>query len=143
MNSVEINKEKIFQIILEKGNDTIWGRLEFEDLLIVQEGKNVQEVIDGIKIQLRDAESEDDNLNIFLKTVDFEEVEFTFAYDLSQFFKEFDVLKISTFAKICEINPSLMRKYVSGIHYPSEKQLKKIQEGLSILVNNLSNIKLI
>jgi hypothetical protein len=144
MYSVEKkNKSKTFKLILEKGKGTIWGRLELEDLLIVHEGNNIQEVANGVKAQLKELKSDEELSNDLLKAIDIDEFEFMFAYDLSQFFKEFEVLKISSFAKICGINPSLMRKYVSGIHYPSEKQLKKIQEGLEILVNSLSNIKLI
>lgn len=59
---------------------------------------------------------------------------------LQEFFKEFNLINISAFAQLCGINPSLMRKYAVGIEIPSTKQLTKIQQGLDLLIKNLSNV---
>lgn len=143
MNSVKKQKITSLQIILEKGQDSIWGRIECDDLLLVQEGKTVDLVTEGLKEQLIDYVENEGKESKFWKKLDITQLEFTYYYDLTQFFEYFDVFKISTFAKLSGINPSLLRKYASGITYPSEKQLNKIQIALDTLVTDLSKIKFI
>ena len=58
------------------------------------------------------------------------DLEFVYHYDMKSFFEYFDFLNISKVAQRAGINPSLMRKYVSGITNAGEKQYLKLQQAV-------------
>lgn len=51
-------------------------------------------------------------------------------------------LKPNDLARICEINPSLMRQYALGIKKPGEKNLFKINEKICIFAEELKEFKI-
>lgn len=61
---------------------------------------------------------------------------------IQNFFKKYPMIKKSSFADYCGINPSLMRSYASGKRYISKDQLLKIEFGIKKLSNELLTIKL-
>lgn len=65
------------------------------------------------------------------------ELEFDWHYDMKSFFNYFDFLNISKVAERAGINASLMRKYVSGIANPSEKQYAKLKEAVNVFAKEL------
>ncbi|MGX7687145.1 hypothetical protein ACWA1C_08285 [Flectobacillus roseus] len=129
-------------IILEKSIDSIWGRVKIGNSLISENAATEEAVLEGIKFQLRNLKNRKD-IPIEINELNLEELKVTYCYDLTQFFEVFNVLKISAFSKYCDINPSQLRQYVSGVYHPSEKQIKKIQNGLEKLRQDLSKIELI
>jgi predicted RNase H-like HicB family nuclease len=64
--------------------------------------------------------------------------EIEYVYDLSGFFKTFDFFDVSSFAKRIGVNPSLMRRYKSGITKASQTQKAKIAEGIHAVAQQLS-----
>jgi predicted RNase H-like HicB family nuclease len=66
------------------------------------------------------------------------EFAFKYSYDLSGFFKTFDVFDVSAFASYVGINSSLMRCYKQGIKKASASQKTKILQGINRLVKQLS-----
>lgn len=71
------------------------------------------------------------------------ELEFIYKYDLESIFTHFGMLDITAFAKRVGMNPSLMRQYKSGLAKASDKQKKKIEEGLHDLGRELMGAKLV
>ncbi|MDR0989188.1 MAG: type II toxin-antitoxin system HicB family antitoxin [Prevotellaceae bacterium] len=63
-----------------------------------------------------------------------------YRYDMSAFFMTFSFINVSEFAKSIGINPSLMRKYKSGLVAASEKQKNLIQGKLSEITRNLERV---
>lgn len=61
--------------------------------------------------------------------------------DLQLFFKQYG-LKPNDIARICEINPGLMRQYVAGIKHPSPKTIAKINEKLCIFATTLKEFQI-
>ena len=55
-------------------------------------------------------------------------------------FDAFPFLNASAFAEWIGVNPSLMRKYKSGVSVPQGKNRELIQEGLSRIVERLEKV---
>lgn len=69
------------------------------------------------------------------------DVEIDYRYDMSGFFLAFPFINVSEFAKSLDINPSLMRKYKSGIAKAGERQKDLIQRKFDDIVSRLSTVR--
>ncbi|MDO4510194.1 MAG: pilus assembly protein HicB [Bacteroidales bacterium] len=58
------------------------------------------------------------------------EIDFVWHYDMKSFFDYFDFLNVSKVAERAGINPSLMRKYTSGVANAGEKQYLKLRTAV-------------
>jgi len=67
---------------------------------------------------------------------------FEYKYDIASFFDYYSFINITQFAKLAEINPSLMRQYKAG-QYISKRQMAKIETTLHKVGNELSNLSLV
>lgn len=70
-----------------------------------------------------------------------EDMEVEFRYDMSAFFQLFPFVNASELAREIGINPSLMRKYKSGLAKASGKQKDQIQMKFDEIVNRLSAVR--
>jgi hypothetical protein len=112
--------EKIkIELIVEKSEDSLWGRVNYKDNLIVEHADTLNDLEISLKILLHDFED-----------VNIEDIEFDIQYDVYALFEQFDFLNISKVAKHADINPGLLRQYASGVKHPSLMQAKKIEETL-------------
>lgn len=68
-------------------------------------------------------------------------VQIDYRYDMSGFFLAFPFINVSEFAKSLNINPSLMRKYKSGIAKAGERQKDLIQRKFDDIVSRLSAVR--
>ncbi len=68
---------------------------------------------------------------------DLENVTFVYKYDLPSFFNYYPVINVSAFARTIGMNPSLLLQYKLGRAYISEKQMKKIEDGIHRLGSQL------
>lgn len=66
------------------------------------------------------------------------ELEFVYHYDMKSFFEYFDFLNISKVAERAGINPSLMRKYTSGVANAGEGQYLKLQKAIHSMASELA-----
>lgn len=62
--------------------------------------------------------------------------------DLTTFFKKHSYLKASVVAKLAGLNQSLVRQYMNGTKTPSSKQVKKIEEVIHKISQELKTVKL-
>jgi hypothetical protein len=69
-------------------------------------------------------------------------LEFSFKYDIASIFNHFGMLDATGLAKKIGMNPSLLRQYKTGHTLASDKQKKKIEEGLHELGRELLSIRL-
>ncbi len=58
------------------------------------------------------------------------ELNFVWHYDMKSFFDYFNFLNVSKVAERAGINPSLMRKYTSGVAKASDKQYLRLQKAV-------------
>jgi len=107
------------ELIIEKGESGIWGRVNYNDNLIVEEADALDTLQLNLKGLLKDFEG-----------VEPESVSFDIRYDVYALFRQFDFLNISKVAKHAGIHPGLLRQYASGVKHPSLTQAKKIEEAL-------------
>lgn len=68
-------------------------------------------------------------------------LKFDYKYDMQSFFNYFSWINISQLATKVRVNGSLLRQYKQGIAFASEKQCKKIQEGLRELGQELNAVR--
>lgn len=68
-------------------------------------------------------------------------IEFEYSYDLSGFFKSFNIFNVSALAKRIGVNSGLLRQYKSGEVYISEQRKKNIEDSIHKLGNELSLVK--
>jgi hypothetical protein len=124
-----MSKLKKLQLILEKEDGRLWGRVMVNDNLIVAPAASLQALEKKIKKLIRDFEGLD-------------EVQFEYAYDLTVFFEQFNFLNQSKIAELAGINPGLIRQYSSGNKQPSKEQVGKIQNAIQIMAGKLKGIQL-
>lgn len=66
------------------------------------------------------------------------ELEFVYHYDMKSFFEYFNFLNVSKVAERAGINPSLMRKYTSGVANAGEGQYLKLQKAVRTIATELA-----
>lgn len=117
------------QLVLEKDGGKLWGRVSYDNNLIVDSATNLQALEKKIRKLLKEFH-------------EVETVEFDYAYDLTVFFEKFSFLNQSKIAELSGINPGLLRQYASGVKNPSEVQAKKIQTAIHDIAAKLKNIQI-
>ena len=65
------------------------------------------------------------------------ELEFVVHYDMPSFFNRFNFLNQSKIAERAGINPSLMRKYTSGVARAGQKQYVKLYAAVQSLAKEM------
>jgi predicted RNase H-like HicB family nuclease len=68
-------------------------------------------------------------------------LQITYRYDPSAFFKTFDIFNVSSLAKAVGVDSSLMRQYKTGKTYISEARKKQIEYGIHQIAHELLNVR--
>lgn len=117
---------KRLELIIEKGEGGIWGRVTYNESLVAEEADSVE----NLQLKLKALLYHFEGLNP-------EDVEFELRYDVYSLFEQFDFLNISKVAKHAGIHSGLLRQYASGVKHPSLTQAKKIEETLHRLADQM------
>jgi len=121
-----MNKLKL-DLIIERGEHDLAGRVTYNDSLIVDEADNVHDLEEKLKLLLFEFEN-----------VEPETIVFEYFYDVYALFQEFDFLNIGKVAQRAGINAGLMRQYASQVKYPSATQARKIEDTIHKLAEDMS-----
>lgn len=117
-------------LIIENAKDgLVWGRVMYDDNLLVESATNAEELQVKMKTLLVD-----------FHDLDAANINFDISYDLSAFFENFGYLKISEIAKYAGLNASLLRHYVAGSKTASKAQVMKLQEAIHRVGNELVKV---
>ena len=135
--------ETKINVILEKGEEELFARIEFPEWLCITTGKDLVEIENNLKELIHDHKETDGKDEAYFQSLDLGKVVFEYSHDLTAFFEEFSSLKVSSIALLAGINPSLLRQYVSGAKYPSLKQVQKIEQAVHVLGKQLLSIHLV
>ena len=108
----------------------------------------IEEMLPGLKVNddlITDhgptLETVEKNMRKLLKKLHgIKEVEFDYAYDLTLLFEKFSMLNISAVAKYANMNPGLLRQYVSGSKFPSKDQARKIESAIKSIGKELTKV---
>lgn len=65
------------------------------------------------------------------------DLDFVVHYDMPSFFDRFNFLNQSKIAELADINPSLMRKYTSGVARAGRKQYEKLHAAVQSLARDM------
>lgn len=125
---------KTYKLIIEKGEDGFWGRIEDNDSLITSFG----ETIDHLRSSMQEA------MELYFEDLEkpIPKYEFELVMDIQEFFLINDFINISTLAKRIGMNSSLLRQYAKGIKFPSLKQVNKIENAIRKIGKQLSTTEL-
>jgi hypothetical protein len=121
-----MKKVKI-EMIVERGEDNLTGRVKYNDNLIIENAETVSDLEQKLKKLLFEFED-----------VDTDNVVFDYLYDVYALFQQFDFLNIGKVAERAGINAGLLRQYASQVKYPSAKQAKKIEDTIHHLAAEMS-----
>ena len=129
--------------LIEKGKDGRFGIFTPDlDHTIIGDGVTVADAKTDFKNSVNEMISSYEELEKDIPK-ELKELEFEFEYDLASLFNYYDFINVSKFAQLIGINTSLMRQYKSGNQYISENQIKKVEDGLHKIANEIASIKLI
>ena len=144
MDKTNLNRRSMKRIkaIIEKASDGGYG--------IYAEDKSIPLFSSG----LTEKEAKDDFESLLHEQAEFmkerqgtypewyaDDAVIDYHYDMSGFFLAFPFINVSEFAKSLDINPSLMRKYKSGLAKAGERQKDLIQHKVDDIVNRLSAVR--
>lgn len=119
------------ELIVEKNTDgQLWGRINYEDNLMVDVASDLIELKQKMVALLTDCHEVNSN------------VSFIVLYDLTSFFDEFDFLKLSKIAERASINPKILRAYSTGAKMASAEQVTKIENAMRGLARKFSTLQL-
>jgi hypothetical protein len=114
------------ELVIERGDDTLAGRVTYNNNLIIENGSNVHELEEKLK-----------NLLFEFEDLSQDRVVFSYFYDVYALFQQFDFLNIGKIADRAGINAGLLRQYASQVKYPSAKQAQKIEETIHKLADDM------
>jgi len=134
---------KTIQVIIEKSDDGLYGRIEGrKSYLPVTFGNSKKEVLQNLKELIKDYQKHERNGDSFWLKLDIEALQFEIAYDLQSFFSEHDFLNASAIARHANMNESLVRQYATGKKFPSVEQAKKLEDTIRQLTKELNKVSL-
>lgn len=123
--------------IIEKNEDSFFAYLdELEGC--VAGGTSYEEVKSNLEEIINEFREEDVNIGILLR----KGYRIKYEVDLESVFKLIPEVNITQLANLINMNPGLLRQYVSGTKKASETQTKKVMVGLRILTEKLKSIQL-
>ncbi|NIJ55498.1 hypothetical protein [Dyadobacter arcticus] len=117
------------ELIVEGQDGSLFGRVLYDDNLIVEQASDMEKLESNMKNLLHDFHGLDAN-----------QINFKIEYDLTAFFEEFRFLNITEIAKASGLNGSLVRQYATGKKFPSAKQAEKLESAVRHLGQRLSNV---
>jgi DNA-binding transcriptional regulator YdaS (Cro superfamily) len=123
--------EKIL-LIIEKGTDKdLWGRVSFDDNLIVDSAPSIELLEKKMRKLLRD-----------LHGLSPAKMQFEIVHDLTAVFSEKTYLNLSVVAQKLGINRSLMAQYAAGSKFPSPERARAIEKAIHGLGRDLLKLRI-
>ena len=121
---------KIDLIIESATTDSIFGRIKFDDNLMVASAKNLEALNKKMKKLLKD-----------FHQLNAESIEFEIQYDITGLFDSKNYLNASAVAEKAGISKGMMRQYTSGRKFPSIERVMQIQNTIHQLGKDLIQTK--
>lgn len=138
--SMKQQSKPALTIVLEKGDNELWGSIDAPGFLLTSVGTSVEEVTRNLRDLVADfLEHEGKDMSEW-QGVRETDITYTHEYDLTALFDVFTAIKISAIADSAGINQSLMRQYATGKKRPSERQAAKIETAVRQLGERLMQV---
>lgn len=132
-----------FIVSIEKDSDGTYiaYNINGDGFALIGRGDTVSEAKDDFENSMKEVAESERGRNGIVPGILTENPEYKFS--LSSLFEYYSVLNVSAFARFIGINSTLMRQYKQGNTYISEKQLKKIEDGIHRLGEEFSGLRLV
>lgn len=125
--------------IIETGPDHTFSIFSDDDSLnygVIGDGNTIAEAKEDFMIAYQEVKE-----CILDSGEEFEEVEFVFRYDIPSFLQEYAyAFSLAGLERITGINQKQLGHYISGYRKPSAKTIRKMEEGIHNLSEQLSTI---
>lgn len=119
---------KIELIIESASADAVFGRINYDDNLMVASAKDLEALIKKMKKLLKD-------FHHFKP----ESIEFEIQYDITGLFDSKNYLNASAVAEKAGISKGMMRQYTSGRKFPTLERVIQIQKTIHQLGKDLQH----
>ena len=134
---------KTVRVFIERGKDGTYGAYMPDDnnltYGVIGDGNTAAEAMEDFK-----GVYEETKASFQRKGEKFEEVNFTFSYDIPSFLVYYaDLISYKGLAKLTGISAAQLSQYVSGYRTPSHKTTEKIEKALHAFGNELSQLQLV
>jgi len=126
-----MKKIKVPLIIEKSDDDEIFGRVNYDENLIVDSATSLEKLKKKFEKLLKTFHQ--------LKA---DEIDFDIQYDIAGLFDQKNYLNASVIADKAGISRGLMRQYMSGNKYPSADRVLIIQDTIRDLGKELQKIKM-
>jgi hypothetical protein len=123
-------QNKIALVIESSSDSSIFGRVVYDDNLIVDSAKNLEALSKKMKKLLKEFHE--------LKP---ESIEFEIQYDITGLFDSKNYLNASAVAEKAGISKGMMRQYTSGRKFPTIERVVQIQKTIHQLGRDLQQTK--
>ncbi|MDP1842147.1 MAG: hypothetical protein Q8K64_01915 [Sediminibacterium sp.] len=125
------SKKLMIALIIEGcDDDVIFGRVQYEDDLLVASAKTIE----GLQKKMK-------RLLYSFHKIKPDQLIFDLQYDIAGLFDQKKYLNASVVADRAGISRGLMRQYIAGLKYPSADRTLKIQETVNELGKELQEVK--
>jgi len=128
---------KTLNAIIERGEDSFYAYVEQIDGCVAG-GVTYSEVKYNLEEMIRIFIDEDPSLTSKYANG----FRLKFEVSLDSVFELLPEVNVSQLAKLGNLNPGLLRQYVSGSKKASESQAKRVMQAIDQLINKLSSISL-
>lgn len=133
--------DKEYLVSIEKQSDGAFIAYNKEgDSTSIGTGATVSEAIDDYRRTLRELADVSSELGIDVPDVCTGQP--AFKFDVSSLFDYYDVINMAAFAKRIGMNSTLLRQYKKGGVYISDNQLRRIEQGVRQLGEELASVHL-
>jgi hypothetical protein len=123
-------QNKIALVIESSSNASIFGRVNYDDNLIMESAKNLEALSKKMKKLLKD-----------FHDIKPESIEFEIQYDITGLFDSKNYLNASAVAEKAGISKGMMRQYTSGRKFPTHERVLQIQKTIHQLGKDLQQTK--
>ena len=123
-------QNKIALVIESSSDASIFGRVNYDDNLIMESAKNLEALSKKMKKLLKD-----------FHNIKPESIEFEIQYDITGLFDSKNYLNASAVAEKAGISKGMMRQYTSGRKFPTLERVIQIQNTIHKLGIDLQQTK--
>ncbi len=131
-------KAKVF---IARGSDgTYDATMEYSKAIpfgLLGQGKTVKEAVDDFYNSFEEAKQ-----MLVDEGKECPEIEFEFYNDVPSFLQQYAfILTLAGLEKVTGVSQAILSHYISGYRHPSLKTVKKIEDGIKRLSQDLSSVK--
>ncbi len=130
------------KVIIEKHGNLLWGYIvDMGHFLPATGAKTTREILKNLKEAIREYQLHEGKEDGYWQKVIIDNIEWVIRYDLQAFFEQLEYLNITAIAKRAGLNPTLVRRYRSGLKFPSALQVKKLEHAVHCIAEELRKVR--